>query len=855
MMRTFWRRAREAAIVTLIALMALSGFAYWRIGQSQPDYAGDRPASGLDAVIEIVRDPRAVPHIFAQTEADGYFGLGYAHAQDRLWQMEMRRRLAAGRVTQIVGGWARFADSATGLVGEPIGAEAALLRIDVLARTLNLYGAAEASLSVMGPDAVRALEAYAAGVNARLREVAREGLGRGAPELWMLGVDVEPWRPVDSVAAFKLLSATLSASVFREIERARFAIAQGPRGVADLFPDPGGEAITAPPPFAEAARRQARSADADQAGGLFAALSGALGAPFAPDAAEMGGASNVWAAAGSRSATRAPLLASDPHLGLTAPSIWHIARISFPGRDGAASDVYGAAVPGIPTILLGRNERIAWGMATLYADVGDFYLEQINPANPGEYRTANGWRAFLTREELIPIGGGKAVAVVVRSTERGPVVPLDWPGAAEATPAGHALSLAWTPLARDDRSLEAAMRLARAESVAQAQALTPLVTAPPQTVVVADAEGVGLFTIGRAPLRRADHETKGRLPARAWLPRNAWRGFLPPGQMPSVRDPRGGLVASANNRPSDAPYPRHLGFDWPPEHRIRRLTELLNTREFHTLENFKAIQLDTRSEMAAGLAPLMLSALDAGPALSPLAQEAAGLLRTWTYEMDALRAEPLIFAEWALRASEAMTADQLDELAGAYAGARPAFLRGALSDAAVGARWCDDVETVRRETCPDVVAAAFETSVARLSEAYGARLETWRWGRAHQATHRHTPFGHAPFLGALFNIVQETGGGDHTLFRGQSTGRGGEPHQNVHAGGFRAVYDFADLDRSVFALATGQSGHFLSRHYDDFAEIWRAGDYAPMSLARRDAEAGAVGVMRLEPEDASALRR
>ncbi|MEO1330275.1 MAG: penicillin acylase family protein, partial [Pseudomonadota bacterium] len=801
---------------------------------------------------------RAVPHIYAKTEYDAYFGLGFAHAQDRLWQMEFRRRLAQGRVTELAGFW-----------GRSFGAQDMLLRVDTAARSIDLYGASERSLEIFSPDIRDALQAYSDGVNAWLEIVDREARGSGAPELLMLGATVEPWRPVDSVAAFKLLSATLSGSFFSELNRARFLIAQGPARTADLFPDAFGEAVIALPPYSERrsgiddgpirfatvehpnlppGRAEIRSwrAMAEDLPAPLRAAAGDVAAQIAAlaDAQGFAGASNAWAAAAERTAARAPLLASDPHLALTAPGIWYMARLEF--GDGG---VIGGTIAGIPAILAGRNERIAWGPTTLYADVADIYIEEINPEDPSLYRTPDGWAAFETREAQIPLGDGSAVTVTLRRTRHGPVLPVDFEPLAQITPAGHAPAVSWTVLDDRDRSLEASMRLMRGKSVVQAATLQELVVAPPQNITIADRTQIGMFSVGAAPLRRADSLSRGRVPSQGWVAANDWVGRLSPDDLPAVLAPESGLVANANNKSVDAPFPRHVGSDWPEPYRIQRLSKLLNNREFHTLSGFQAIQNDTVSEMARAVLPLL-----AGPLWRDLEREsgqrreALERLARWNGDMDAFLAEPLIFVAWTRAAVRRLAEDELQEMAEDFRGVRPLFLERVLRDVdGAAARWCDDVSTPETESCEAISSLALDDALAELTEAYGERIDAWRWGRAHRAVHRHQPLGFVGALSGLVNIVHETGGSDHTILRGRFRGRGEDPYANVHAGGYRAIYDFADLDRSVFSIATGQSGHFFSRHYDDFAETWRQGEYAPLSLSRRDAEAAAIGVLRLIP--------
>ncbi|MEO0718129.1 MAG: penicillin acylase family protein [Pseudomonadota bacterium] len=803
--------------------IAATALSYYLASRSLPDYAADRIVDGPTAQIEIIRDERAVPHIFAKTEYDAYFGLGYVHAQDRLWQMELRRRMAQGRITELAGAYADWG-----------GLREFTLRIDETIRALDIWGHSQRGVQYLSQDAQRALQAYSDGVNAWLSVVDEEALGRGAPELLLAGATVDPWTPADSIASFKMLAASLSAATFQEIRRAKLLIAVGPKRVEDLLPEVPGGAVVALPPYAELFQ------DAE-----FRVAAGGATLDFDLDLADRMGASNAWAVDARRSATRAPLLATDPHLPLQAPSVWHLARIEFPN-----GGVIGGTVPGIPSVLIGRNESFGWGLTTVYADTQDLFIEKLNPDNPNEYLTPDGWRAFETREEWIPLGQGEAVQVTLRRSRHGPVLPLDWAPIAAVTPTGHVAAIQATLLTDEDRSLEASMRLMRSRSVDEALKLAELVVAPNQNVVGADAGKIALATVGRTPLRKPGSKTQGRIPSPGWEAENDWAGFMRAQDLPRAVAPASGGVANANNKITSAAFPRHLGFDWPEPYRVERLEKLLNNREFHTRSGFEAIQNDTVSEMARAVLPLLAGDLwPRRDAEVGQRRDVLDLLASWNGEMDALRPEPLIFTAWARAATRRLTVDELGADADQYTGVRPLFLERVFRNLDGAAdRWCDDIRTPTPESCSDIASIALDDALEELRSRYGGAISSWRWGKAHLAMHRHQPLGWSPFS-SLFNIIHESGGSDHTIFRGKYSGSGDTPYANVHAGGLRAIYDFADLDRSVVAMSTGQSGHFLSRHYDDLSTTWRSGDYFPLSLAREDAEAGAVGVTILRPAD------
>lgn len=820
-MRLLFRLLAALALAMGVIGGGAAALVWYLAARSLPDYEGDRRVAGLGGPVEIVRDAHAVAHVFAQSDADAMFGLGFAHAQDRLWQMEIQRRAAQGRLAELFGREA--------------------LRTDRAMRALDLDGYARAALRLQTPQTAALLDAYAAGVNARLRAVNEAALGRGAPEFFLFsGQAIAPWTAVDSLAIVKLMALRLTAAARIEARRARLLAQLSPEQLRDLDPAYPEPALIAAPAFAAAPGAAALEAERREA--AFAL------SPFAE--AGFGGASNAWAVDGRRSATEAPLLATDPHLWLSAPSVWHLARLGSPGFD-----VIGASIPGVPAIVIGRNRSFGWGLTTAHVDDQDLYIEKLNPEDPSQYLAPDGWTPFTTRTETIRVAGAEPETVTLRWTRRGPVAPpdsdLDF---RSVTPEGHVAALAWTGLTAEDFSLAAALGLMRAATLEDGAAAAALHTAPAQNVVMADATGVGMVVAGSVPLRRADSRTQGRTPSVGWLLENDWIGRIPAAELPRALRPDSGAVANANNRTTDEGFPRHLSFDWAEPYRIRRITQRLSAREFHSRESFIDLQTDAVSEMARAVLPLVARELWWGAdseatAGGPARAEALRLLREWNGEMSEHDAAPLIFTVWMRALTRRIAEDELGPMFPEIAGAQPLLIERVFHDVDGASRWCDVTKTAVTETCGEVARRALDDALAELAERFGGRPSGWRWGAAHIATHAHMPLGLSRMPGLLLNIEHETSGGDHTVMVGQTRGRGTNPEANVHAAGFRAVYDFADLDRSVFIIATGQSGHPLSRHYDDLGTLWRRGDYVPMSLNPTDARAGAQGVTRLSPAD------
>ena len=810
-------------IVTgMIALSILTVMLlYWFFSRSIPEYSGTFEVTGISQPVEIVRDNANVPHIFGVEDTDVYFGLGLAHAQDRLWQMMLLRRTAQGRLSELFG--------------------TRTLRTDDLMRRLDLYPLAVKSVAVQDDYTMAALEAYAAGVNTWLNEVISGARGRGAPEYWVFEPAIAPWQPADSIVIGKLMALRLTGHMQNEVLRARTTLMLSDERVADILPDITGPGLTELPEYASLfdapLPRIARSIPMPDD-------------PLSPFPKRgFAGASNAWAAAPERAAAGAALLANDPHLGFSAPSIWYLARLEL-----QSGGVIGATIPGAPTVLVGRSERLGWALTSSYGDDQDVFIEKLNPANREEVQTPAGWARMRARNSLINVKDADPVNVTLRWTANGPVLPGSHYNLAAITPPGHVASLAWTALSAENTTVSAMMGLMRAQDIEAAIAAGEQVVAPTQTLTVADPERIAMQVVGHLPRRAFRHETKGRMPAPAWRAENLWDGVFPYETNPSVIDPKGGILGNTNNKIVERPFPRHMSFEWGDTQRVQRWERLMQSREVHTRESFIEAQLDTVSITARTLLPLIAKDLwFTGEAAQTgtkerTRREALDLLADWNGEMNEHLPEPLIYMAWMRALQDRLIEDELGTLSNEFLHAEPVFLERVFRDIDGAAAWCDIIQSAAEETCTDIARLALDDALLWIDETYNTTLETLRWGDAHEATHDHSVLGDINWFKWVVNIRQSTSGGDNTLQRGRTAGTGPNPFQNTHGAGYRGVYDFADPDSSVFIISTGQSGHPLSRHYDDLGELWRRGEYIPMTLDPDLARAAAVGVTTLIPK-------
>jgi penicillin amidase len=502
-------------------------------------------------------------------------------------------------------------------------------------------------------------------------------------------------------------------------------------------------------------------------------------------------------------------------------------------------------LPGMPLIVLGRGDTIAWGFTNTGADVQDVFIEKVNPDNPDEYLTPDGWRPFVIEPMDFRLKNGSTVRLERRRTRHGPVIPAFYRGIGTALGDGHVAALQWTALADDDTTIAAGLLDPRVRTVEDYMRRMRDYIVPMQSMVVADKGGnIGMIAPGRLPVRDATNLVTGRAPVPGWDPRYDWKGFVPFDQLPRVTNPAAGAIATANARIVPSDYPYLVTLDWDASYRQQRLHEIVVEKSHHDMGSMRAAQLDVLSPAAVRLKGLMIAAARAaGHAdTATLAQ-----MEAWNGEMRAERAEPLIFMAWMRETASAIWSDDLGPLFQSALNPNAPALTRLLEGHAGGRNWCDDRATIRNETCGEVISRALTRALADLGRRFGANSRRWTWGAAHFAFGEHRPFGTTALLGWLFNVEVPSPGGPYTINRGQVELNTEPPFANRHAASCRAIYDFADLDQSLFIHTTGQSGNPFSPLYRSFAERWSKGEYIRIATSREEIERGALGTWRLAP--------
>jgi len=793
------------ALLGLLALAAVAlggGWMYLRSATPDPD-AGATIA-GLEDPVDVLRDSLGVPHVWAKSEKDLFRAMGYVHAQDRLWQMELFRRVADGRMAEVLG--------------------ADLVSTDRFLRTVGMGRAAAENERILDEESRELLEAYADGVNAWIAG------HRGAlpPEFVVLRFRPEPWTVRNSLAISKIMAWDLADWELGLVLQAAVD-AVGPELARELYPaypEWGVRIVGADARWKgkEDAPRMARSAPAGDTARVLRPVAGLVLPEMPPHAktllegVSIARASNSWVIGGSRTRSGKPILANDMHLALRAPSLWYLAGIHGGGIDAA-----GMTLPGVPVVVAGHTPRVAWGFTNAMVDDVDFFVEQVHPSDSALYRTPQGWERFQVREETIQVKGAAPVVQRVRVTRHGPVL-----SDVEERAGERVLAMRWT--AHDPSpEFRALIGMNRARSADEFLGVLHEFRNPHQNVVFADADGAfGYWMGGRVPVRRTGD---GILPAPGWTGEHDWIRYLEWEEHPHVLNPAEGFVVTANNRQTGADYPHHIGSEWAEPYRAQRIRELVERGTGLTAADVAEQQMDVVDAHAQRYLPHAVRAAEAAGDTA-----AARELRAWNGEAREDSRAAALFYLWhdALRRRVGE-----DEFRG-----KPVYfprrVLNAILDAG-GSPWVDDVTTPQVETLDEVSAEAMRDAVREV----GTKV----WGDLHVTRFDH-PLGVVRALDRALGLNIGPFPNRGSAYTVNVAGYGGRrlPYVNGHGPSQRHVVDLGDMDGAGgFVIPTGQSGIPFSRHYRDQTQLWREGRLWPIPLDRSKAEARAVSRMRLEP--------
>jgi penicillin amidase len=800
------------AVVVIVSVVGLAGAAYGAvtIRRPWPQTDGTVQLDGLEGKATVIRDSWGIPHIYAATPHDLFLAQGYVHAQDRFWQMEFSRRIGAGRLAEILG------ESALGS--------------DRFIRTVGWHRTAAREVELLDAESRAALEAYAAGVNAYV-STHRGRLGLEFTILGLTGVDFEPepWTVLNTLTWAKVMSWDLGGNMSSELLRAQIADKLG-TGAIDVLMPPYDEdhPVIVPHPLSQA------TLDA------------------VPDAAAMihplgtgaGLGSNNWVIAGSRTATGMPLLANDPHLGIQMPSIWYeIGLHCEPVGPDCPFNVVGSSFPGAPGVIIGHNDRIAWGVTNLNPDVQDLFIERINPENPNQYAFQGEWHDMEIVREVIEVAGrDEPVVVDVRITRHGPIINDVAGGTDEEWAFGwQPLALSWTAL-EPGTLIRSILLLDQAQNWEDFRHAVSYWDAPSQNIVYADVEGnIGYQAPGRIPIRAAGD---GTMPVPGWSGEYDWVDTIPYDALPRSFNPDEGYVVTANNAVVGPDFPYLLTHDWSEGYRAQRIVELIEGTESITGADIEAFHGDSAVLYAEEILPHLLALSSEDPQLS----RALDLLRQWDGQARRDSAGATLFTAFHLQLADHVFADELgpqlmEQARGTAMFALPELL--ANGDPA----WFDNVNTMERETRDEVLLAALADAVAELSGRLGDDMTRWHWGDLHTATFENQSLGQSGIgpVERLFNRGPVATDGTMAAVNATSFSPR-SPYALTALPSYRHIIDLADLTRSVSMHTTGQSGHPFHPHYDDMIDPWRNIDYHPMLWQRQDVEADAEETLILEAQ-------
>jgi penicillin G amidase len=773
---------------SILAICLVTTIAYLYSAQSSP--SGKRTIKGIGDSVVITFDESDIPHIKANSQTDALFALGYLHATERSWQMELNRRLASGRLSEILGSES--------------------VKIDRFIRTLGVKRAADRQFDRYPVAAKRLLQAYADGVN-----TGNTQLGWALPiEYFLTGSKPGHWSPTDSVAWMLMMAYDLGGNWDKELQRLELSQFLTTKQIWEILPsfETGGPVSNMD--FAKIYKDL----------NIFNSFekSTELGSLDLPGGKE-GIGSNNWALSGKLTASGKPLLANDPHLGLSAPAIWYFAHLDAPGMN-----VIGGTLPGIPGVALGRTDKFAWSFTNTNPDVQDLYIEQIDSNNPGMYRGPDGPLPFKVHQEIIDVKGSPSITFLVKETRHGPVISDSYARAKRSIDTKRfALALRWTALDTENQSVVGLLEMNRAKDIDSFKQALRKNYAPMQNVVMADSEGnISYQAAGVAPKRILHQGLYGLAPAIGWEKQYDWNGYIPFEQLPAGNNPEQEWIATANQRIIAANDPNPLTADWDLPTRYDRIVELIKSRNNHDLNYMKTMQADT---LSLGATPLLGLFKSSKPSHT-LASQAQEIIQNFDGDMKVNSAGALIFNAWA----DQLTRNLFSRLSylftesyGSRSFRQPLLLALENPDSL----WCDDPKTTPVESCLDSSNNAFDKALEYLSAEYGNDPKNWAWGKAHISVSEHRPLSKVPVLGWLFNIKTPFPGDAFSINVGRpQLLKSTNPYETIQGPSMRTIYDLSDLEKSLFIYQTGQSGWVQSKLYRNMNSLWANNEYLPLQM-------------------------
>lgn len=834
-----WLKRIGLGLLALILILALVAVIYVprAAEQSFPTIDGEIQLSGLDGAVDIYRDSAGIPHIYASTTHDLFFAQGYVHAQDRFWQMDFNRHVGAGRLSELMGG--------------------TTTDTDLFLRTLGWERVARAELELLDAESLQVLEAYSEGVNAYIAERSNVELGLEYLFLNILNSNYEPqpWEPLNVLTWAKAMAWDLRGNMDDEIERAILLGSLSAEMVDELYPAyPDDKPIMVPDFSVEGEVSQgaapAYNAALLEAQSAFQSIdrqSASLDALRGIDVQQSLG-SNSWAVSGELSATGMPLLANDPHLGASMPSIWYLNGLHCqPVGPDCPYEVTGVSFPGAPGVVIGHNARIAWGFTNTGPDVMDLYLIRVNPDDENQYEMNGEWVDMDIVTESVQIAGGDTIELPVRVTQFGPIISDTYGDLAEFNesagiemPDNYAVALRWTAL-EPGYIIQSVLKINRAQNFDEFRDAARDFSVPAQNLLYADVDGnIGYQMPGNIPLRAAGD---GRLPVPGWTDEYAWQGYIPFEQQPFVFNPKSGYIVTANNAVVGADYPYLITDSWDYGYRAQRIVDMIEAAN-GPIDGayFQAMQDDSVNLGALDLLPYLM-AVDLDDADL---EETRSLLAGWDGSQTIDSVPAALFNAFWVELLENTFHDQIPE-DNRPGGGSSWYTSVALLMEDPDSAWWDDVNTEAAEERDAIIRQAFAEAVARLEDELGSDPAGWAWGDLHTITFNHEVMSNFPLINTVFNRgpFAVPGGSSIVNATGWSTLSGSFEVTSLPSK--RSIMDTSNWQNSLQITTTGQSGHPYHDHYIDMAPLWAQTEYLTMHWERSAVEANAEGHLRLVP--------
>ena len=780
----------------IILFLTISAFFFYLSYQSLPNYSKKLFSSDIESQVIIKTDLHAVPHITGNKNEETFFGLGYVHAQERLWQMTYLKRLSQGRLSEING------------------PESVLL--DSFMKSLDLQTLATQIFQSLPEDLKKILSFYSKGINFRLKEIEDKGLGRGSPEFFFQSPEITPWSPIDSLAILKFIEFMSSNKALTEIELTSLLFSSTKENKLQHLID---ETNFLRSKLNEISSKLNKNKFDKQ---RYVAKTGFFSPPNA------GFYSNVFAVDSGRTASKKSLLLANLFLPLSSPSIWMLAHL-----DLLETSIVGATVPGIPIIFSGKNDNLAWGSSFSFIDDQDLYFEKVNPQNNEEYLSPLGYKKFSKQEKLIKVKNSPTVSFSVRRTENRVIIPHELYGMQSIVPEDFLVSLAWTGFKDNDNTLETLMNLMTAKKVEEFKDKILESSSFNLILVIADEKKIDSVFIGSAPKRKKENETKGKVITPGWKKENQWILNLKEDDKHTADSYKNGLILNTNNSFQVKNFPNHMSFNWGDEQRLLRATKMINSREFHSIESFKELQNDFISEPARTLLPLMGKELwfqydnNDPDDINDIKTSSLELLTNWNGDMMTGSPEPLIYSTWVETFKKMLIEDELGSNFFSANIISPLFLEKVLRNYDNAGAWCDIKHSNKIETCAELSKKSLTKSLRKLRNAYGSDVNKWRWGNERKIIHPSFSIDGTLIPKFLKDISGEIHGSTHTL--NSTMLIDSSKNKEAKASSFKMIIDFSSPDKNMFVIPSGQSGHLISKHYDDQTSLWKNGNYLYLS--------------------------